>query len=62
MKSEEEMESTAAEAMVSAASGGDAPAPQATSDSSMVVGEQYNQMVQNIVDMGYEKSQVRRIQ
>ena len=29
--------------------------------SSMVVGEDYNKMVQNIVDMGYEKSQVRRL-
>ena len=27
-------------------------------DSSMVVGEEYNKMVQNIVDMGYEKAQV----
>ena len=26
--------------------------------SSMVVGDDYNKMVQNIVDMGYEKSQV----
>ena len=26
--------------------------------SSMVVGEDYNNMVQNIVDMGYERSQV----
>ena len=26
--------------------------------SSMVVGEDYNKMVQNIVDMGYDKSQV----
>ena len=26
--------------------------------SSMVVGEDYNKMVQNIVDMGYEKTQV----
>ena len=26
--------------------------------SRMVVGEDYNKMVQNIVDMGYEKSQV----
>ena len=26
--------------------------------SSMVVGDDYNKMVQNIVDMGYDKSQV----
>ena len=29
-------------------------------DSSMVVGEEYNKMVQNIVDMGYEKAQVKK--
>ena len=29
--------------------------------SSMVVGEEYNNMVQNIVDMGYDKSQVKSV-
>jgi len=40
--------------------GGEAPAaaPSTGGDSGLVVGEDYNRMVQNIQDMGYEKSQV----
>ena len=34
------------------------PATAGGTSSSMVVGDDYNKMVQNIVDMGYEKSQV----
>ena len=34
------------------------PAPPAGGDSGLVVGEDYNRMVQNIQDMGYERSQV----
>ena len=43
--------------MDTSASGGTAAASGGTT-SSMVVGEEYNAMVQNIVDMGYDKSQV----
>lgn len=35
-----------------------APAPAALSGSDLVVGEDYNRMVQNIMDMGYERGQV----
>jgi len=35
-----------------------APAAPATADSGLVVGEDYSRMVQNIMDMGYEKTQV----
>ena len=40
--------------------GGEAPAaaPPTGGDSGLVVGEDYNRMVQNIQDMGYERSQV----
>ena len=34
------------------------PAPPTGGDSGLVVGEDYNRMVQNIQDMGYERSQV----
>merc|ERR1719481_622997 len=34
------------------------PAPATGGDSGLVVGEDYNRMVQNIQDMGYERSQV----
>ena len=45
-----QMDTTAASSETTAAAG--------ETGSSMVVGEDYNKMVQNIVDMGYEKSQV----
>ena len=45
--------------MDTSASGGTAAATGGTT-SSMVVGEEYNAMVQNIVDMGYDKSQVMK--
>ena len=44
--------------MDTSASGG-TEAATGSSGSSMVVGEEYNSMVQNIVDMGYDKSQVQ---
>ena len=47
---EEKTMDTAASEETTASAGG--------TDSSMVVGEDYNKMVQNIVDMGYEKPQV----
>ena len=34
------------------------PAPVAGGEGGLVVGEEYNRMVQNIQDMGYERSQV----
>ena len=34
------------------------PAPAAGGEGGLVVGEEYNRMVQNIQDMGYERSQV----
>ena len=40
-------------------SSGGTEAATGSSGSSMVVGEEYNSMVQNIVDMGYDKSQVQ---
>ena len=40
--------------------GGESTTTSGGTTSSMVVGEEYNAMVQNIVDMGYDKSQVQK--
>ena len=39
-------------------SGEESPASASTADTGMVLGEDYNRMVQQLQDMGYEKSQV----